>query len=92
MLYCIIYLYKIGGDAPGPVTVTFTTLNGDYVAKAIFTYKKFENSTTEQTTRAKRFLDEVEESVKRLRSVTDYESDEFAEENNQELGKNFQLV
>ncbi|XP_022792771.1 uncharacterized protein LOC111331841 [Stylophora pistillata] len=73
------------GDAPGPVTVTFTTLNGDYVAKAIFTYKKFENSTTEQTTRAKRFLDEVEESVKRLRSVTDYESDEFAEENNQEL-------
>ncbi|PFX17949.1 hypothetical protein AWC38_SpisGene17691 [Stylophora pistillata] len=71
------------GDAPGPVTVTFTTLNGDYVAKAIYTYKKFENSTTEQISRVKRSLDKVEESVKRLRSVTDswYESDESAREN-----------
>ena len=62
----------------GPVTVTFSSLNGECVAKATYTYRKGKNSTTPQIKRA---LDEIEECVKCLRSesyICD-ESEELAE-------------
>ena len=75
---------------PGPVTVTFSSLNGECVAKATYTYHERKNSTTLQIKRA---LDEIEECVKRLRSVADscYESNKFAEENRHDSGKIFTL-
>ena len=64
---------------PGPVTVTFSSLNGECVAKATYTYQERKNSTTPQIKRA---LDQIEECVKRLRSESDLcdKSDEFATE------------
>ena len=94
MLHCINNLYLIGGDVPGPVTVTFTTMDGECEAKETYTYKKRENPTTWQITLVKRSLDEIEEYVKRLRRVayTCCESDEFAAENYHESGKTFHLA
>ncbi|XP_027047315.1 uncharacterized protein LOC113675008, partial [Pocillopora damicornis] len=76
------------GDAPGPVTVTFATLNGECMAKTTSTYKKCENPMTWQITHFKRALNGVEECVKRLRNVADscYESNKFAEENHHDSG------
>ena len=76
---------------PGPVTVTFSSLNGECVAKATYTYQERKNSTTQQIKRA---LDEIEECVKRLRSEPDLcdESEELAKENFHESGKIFYTV
>ena len=73
---------------PGPVTVTFSSLNGECVAKATYTYREGKNSTTPQIKRA---LDEIEECVKRLRSESDLcdESEELASDNSHESGKIF---
>ena len=53
---------------PGPVTVTLSSLNGECVARATYTYQERKNSTTPQIKRA---LDQIEECVKRLRSESD---------------------
>ena len=76
---------------PGPVTVTFSSLNGECVAKATYTYHERKNSTTLQIKRA---LDEIEECVKRLRSEPDScdESEELAKENFHESGNIFYTV
>ena len=76
---------------PGPVTVTFSSLNGECVAKATYTYQECKNSTTLQIKRA---LDEIEECVKRLRSEPDScdESEELAKENFNESGNIFYTV
>ena len=73
---------------PGPVTVTFSSLNGECVAKATYTYQERKNSTTPQIKRA---LDEIEECIKRLRSESDLcdESEELASDNSHESGKIF---
>lgn len=64
---------------PGPVTVTLSSLNGECVARATYTYQERKNSTTPQIKRA---LDQIEECVKRLRSESDLcdKTDEFATE------------
>lgn len=66
------------------------------MAKGTYTYikKKRKNSTTQEIVHLKRTIDELEKSVKRLKSEFDLcdESDEFATENCHESGKIFHLV
>ncbi|XP_022792745.1 uncharacterized protein LOC111331818 [Stylophora pistillata] len=90
-----------GGDKPGPVSVIFTTLYGDPVAKGVYTYKERRPEYPKnnvQNKHPKRTVNDVvvvlEETIKRIKSFSNESqgSEERASEYYHQIETLFQLV
>lgn len=80
-----VLIHNIAGAVPGPVTVTITTQQGDFLGKTQFTYVDQRKQMVEQIVSNKRKLaDFFSEVAKQFKSEV---SDENTTQTSQQLGK-----